>query len=44
MDRSIALWALCFLIGFVVMLVVGEPALAILTLLLLFAGLRLTGN
>lgn len=44
MDRSVALWALCFLIGTVVMVVLGEWALALLMLLLLYGGLRLFGH
>ena len=44
MDHGIALGSLCFLIGFVVMLLLGEPALALLTLLLLFVGLSLAGH
>jgi len=44
MNRSIALWALCFLIGFVVMLIMGEWALALIDLLLLYGGLRLFGH
>lgn len=44
MDRSVALWALCFLIGTVVMFAMGEYALALISLLLLFGGLKLFGH
>ena len=44
MDRGIALWSLCFLISFVVMIVMGEVGLGLIVLLLLFTGLRLADH
>jgi hypothetical protein len=44
MDRGIALWSLCFLIAFVVMLIMGEVGLSLLVLLLLFIGLDFNGH
>lgn len=44
MDRGIALWSLCFLISFVVMIVMGEVGLGLIVLLLLFTGLSLADH
>ena len=44
MDQSVPLVCLCLLVSFVVMLVLGEYALALITLLMLFATTKLTGN